>query len=118
MIDVWWPAIAMFIGTRATNAKTESANMTIKNIKRAGRGYLSHQYYRCRILSLSTTPPGWRREQPANREAITRKVGDPPYRVAGPRMWTTRPDRLGCVSRLVIVQTPDDKGCSARFLYQ
>ena len=49
-IDAWWPAIATFIRTRATNAKTEAANVTVKNIKRIGRGYRSHQNYRCRIM--------------------------------------------------------------------
>ena len=49
-IDTWWPAIATFIRTRATNAKTEAANVTIKNIKRAGRGYRSHANYQCRIM--------------------------------------------------------------------
>jgi len=49
-IDAWWPAIATFIRTRATNAKTEAANVTVKNIKRAGRGYRSHENYRCRIM--------------------------------------------------------------------
>lgn len=49
-IDTWWPAIATFIRTRATNAKTEAANVTVKNIKRIGRGYRSHDNYRCRIM--------------------------------------------------------------------
>ena len=40
-IDTWWPAIAAFIRTRATNAKTEAANVTVKNIKRTGCGYRS-----------------------------------------------------------------------------
>jgi Transposase/Integrase core domain len=49
-IDPWWPAIATLIRTRATNAKTEAANVTVKNIKRTGRGYRSHENYRCRIM--------------------------------------------------------------------
>ncbi|GAA1751259.1 hypothetical protein GCM10009810_09480 [Nostocoides vanveenii] len=49
-IDTWWPAIATFIRTRATNAKTEAANVTVKNIKRTGRGYRSRENYRCRIM--------------------------------------------------------------------
>lgn len=49
-IDAWWQAIATFILTRATNAKTEAANVTVKNIKRTGRGYRSHQNYQCRIM--------------------------------------------------------------------
>jgi transposase len=53
-IDTWWPAIATFIRTRATNTKTEAANVTIKNIKRTGRGYRSHDNYRCRIMLYNT----------------------------------------------------------------
>ena len=53
-IDTWWPAIATSIRTRATNAKTEAANVTIKNIKRTGRGYRSHDNYRCRIMLYNT----------------------------------------------------------------
>lgn len=49
-IDGWWPAIATFIRTRATNAKTEAANVTITNIKRTGRGHRSPQNYQCRIM--------------------------------------------------------------------
>lgn len=45
-----WPAIATFIRTRVTNAKTEAANVTIKNIKRTGRGYRSPEIYQCRIM--------------------------------------------------------------------
>jgi transposase len=49
-IDAWWPEIATFIDTRATNAKTEAANVTVKHIKRTGRGYRSPANYRCRIM--------------------------------------------------------------------
>lgn len=49
-IDAWWTEIETFITTRVTNAKTEAANVTIKNIKRAGRGYRSHANYKCRIM--------------------------------------------------------------------
>jgi len=38
------------IRTRVTNAKTEAANVTIKNIKRTGRGYRSPKNYQCRIM--------------------------------------------------------------------
>ncbi|MFZ1285450.1 MAG: transposase [Candidatus Phosphoribacter sp.] len=30
--------------------QAEAANVTVKNIKRTGRGYRSHQNYRCRIM--------------------------------------------------------------------
>jgi transposase len=49
-IDGWWPEIETFIETRATNAKTEAANVSIKHIKRTGRGYRSAENYRCRIM--------------------------------------------------------------------
>lgn len=49
-IDAWWPEIETFIDTRATNARTEAANVTIKNIKRTGRGYRSHANYRSMIM--------------------------------------------------------------------
>jgi transposase len=49
-IDAWWPEIETFIETRVTNAHTEAANVTIKNIKRTGRGYRSHTNYRSRIM--------------------------------------------------------------------
>ncbi len=52
-IDAWWPEIKTFILTRATNAKTEAANVTIKNIKRTGRGYRSSANYRCRIMAYN-----------------------------------------------------------------
>lgn len=49
-IDAWWPEIETFIDTRATNARTEAANVAIKNLKRTGRGYRSHHNYRSRIM--------------------------------------------------------------------
>lgn len=49
-IDAWWPQIETFIETRATNAKTETGNVTIKNIKRTGRGYRSPANYGSRIM--------------------------------------------------------------------
>jgi transposase len=44
------PEIETFITTRVTNAKIEAASVTIKNIKRSGRGYRSHTDYKCRIV--------------------------------------------------------------------
>ena len=35
-------------------AKTEATNVTIKNIRRTGRGYRSHDNYRCRIMLYNT----------------------------------------------------------------
>jgi transposase len=49
-IHRWWREIETFILTRLTNAKTEAANVTVKHIKRTGRGYRSPANYRCRIM--------------------------------------------------------------------
>ncbi|CAN5535061.1 hypothetical protein BH23ACT6_BH23ACT6_12370 [soil metagenome] len=49
-IAAWWNEIETFITARVTNARTEAANVTIKNIKRTGRGYRSHENYKCRIM--------------------------------------------------------------------
>ena len=53
-IDGWWPEIETFILTRVTNARTEAANVTVKNLKRTGRGYRSGANYRCRIIACYT----------------------------------------------------------------
>jgi transposase len=55
-IDRWWPEIETFIHTHVTNAKTEAANVTVKHIKRTGRGYRSPQNYRCRIMLYNAAP--------------------------------------------------------------
>ena len=54
-IDSWWPEIQTFITTRVTNARSEATNVTIKNIKRTGRGYHNHQNYQCRIMLYNAT---------------------------------------------------------------
>lgn len=53
-INDWWPEIETFLTTRATNARTEAANTTIKHIKRTGRGYRNHRHYQGRILLHSS----------------------------------------------------------------
>jgi transposase len=52
-ISDWWPAIEVLIVTGVTNARTEAANTTIKQIKRRGRGYRNPAHYRARILLAS-----------------------------------------------------------------
>ncbi len=52
-ICAWWPAIEVLIVTGVTNARTEAANTTIKNIKRTGRGFRNARNYRTRILLTS-----------------------------------------------------------------
>ena len=52
-ITDWWPAIEVLLVTGVTNARTEAANTTIKQIKRTGRGYRNAANYRARILLAS-----------------------------------------------------------------
>ena len=52
-IEAWWPAIEVLIEHRVTNARTEAANTSIKQIKRTGRGYRNPAHYRARILLTS-----------------------------------------------------------------
>ena len=52
-ITTWWPQIETLILTGATNAKTEAANTSIKQIKRTARGYRNPANYRARILLAS-----------------------------------------------------------------
>jgi transposase len=52
-IEAWWPQVETLITTGATNARTEAANTSIKQIKRTGRGYRNGQNYRDRILLAS-----------------------------------------------------------------
>ncbi|SHN81227.1 Transposase [Geodermatophilus obscurus] len=49
----WWPAIEVLLVTGVTNARTEAANTSIKQIKRTGRGYRNPAHYRARILLAS-----------------------------------------------------------------
>jgi transposase len=46
----WWNEIETLLVTGVTNARTEAANTTIKNIKRTGRGFRNPDNYRSRIL--------------------------------------------------------------------
>jgi transposase len=52
-IEAWWPAIEVLIEHRVSNARTEAANTSIKQIKRTGRGYRNPAHYRARILLTS-----------------------------------------------------------------
>ena len=52
-ICAWWTEIEVLIITGATNARTEAANTSIKNIKRTGRGFRNSDNYRTRILLSS-----------------------------------------------------------------
>ncbi|KGH44871.1 transposase [Modestobacter caceresii] len=52
-ITAWWDAIEVLLVTGVTNARTEAANTSIKQIKRTGRGYRNPANYRARILLAS-----------------------------------------------------------------
>ena len=52
-LDRWWDPIEVFITTRVTNAKSEAANLTCKNLKRTGRGYRNQGNYHARIMLYS-----------------------------------------------------------------
>jgi hypothetical protein len=64
-VAAWWPEIDTLVRTRVTNAKTEAANLTIKNTKRTGRGFRNPST--TDAASGSSAPPGRRREHPLNR---------------------------------------------------
>ena len=49
-LDRWWDPIEVFIETRVTNARSEAANLTCKNLKRTGRGYRNQGNYHARIM--------------------------------------------------------------------
>jgi transposase len=59
-VNDWWDEIETFIETRVTNARTEAANTSIKQIKRTGRGYRNHHHYQARILLASAHRHGRR----------------------------------------------------------
>jgi hypothetical protein len=72
-INAWWEEIETFIETRITNAKTEAANTSVKQIKRTGRGYRNHEHYQARILLASAHRHG--RRSPLNQQATTFNCG-------------------------------------------
>lgn len=49
----WKKELETYCLTRLTNARSEAANLTAKNFKRMGRGYINHENYRLRILLFS-----------------------------------------------------------------
>lgn len=55
-IDTWQEEVLAFFDTRASNAPTESANVKIKSIRRAARGFTNCGNYRARILLHAGQP--------------------------------------------------------------
>ncbi len=49
-IDTWQDEVLAFFDTRASNAATESANVRIKDVRRAARGFRNADNYRARIM--------------------------------------------------------------------
>ena len=49
-LNAWWTEIEIFLITGVTNARTEAANTSIKQLKRTGRGYRNAEPYKARIL--------------------------------------------------------------------
>ena len=72
-INDWWEEIEVFIDTRVTNAKTEAANTSVKQIKRTGRGYRNHDHYQARILIASADRHG--RRSPLTQQATPANCG-------------------------------------------
>lgn len=48
-ITAWWEEIEVLAVTGVTNARTEAANTSIKQIERTGRGYRNPANYRTRV---------------------------------------------------------------------
>lgn len=48
-LEKWWPAVAAFIATRITNARTEGYNRLVKQVKRAACGFRNLDNSRRRI---------------------------------------------------------------------
>jgi len=64
-IDTWWNEIEVLVVTGVTNARTEAANTTIKQLKRTGRGYRTPAT--TGLVSCSAVPPDARHEHHSQR---------------------------------------------------
>ncbi|QOD02197.1 transposase [Pseudarthrobacter sp. BIM B-2242] len=49
-LKMWRRELLTFCRTRVTNARSEAANLSAKNLKRAARGYRNHDHYRLRLV--------------------------------------------------------------------
>jgi transposase len=57
-IETWWPAIAVALAERVTNARTEGFNRIIKQVKRVGCGFRNIDNYQRRIMAhIAVTRP-------------------------------------------------------------
>ena len=57
-LKVWRRPLLTFCRTRVSNTRSETTNLTAKNIKRISRGYTDHAHYRTRIL-IYGGPESW-----------------------------------------------------------
>lgn len=55
-IDTWQAEVLAFFDTRASNAATESANVKIKDVRRAARGFRNADNYAARIILHAGQP--------------------------------------------------------------
>jgi len=55
-IDTWQEQVLAFFDTRASNGPSESANVKIKNVRRAARGFRNADNYRARIMLHAGQP--------------------------------------------------------------
>ena len=77
-ITAWWEAIEVLIVTGVTNARTEAANTSIKQIKRTGAPVVATATPpTTALVSCSPAPPGRQREHPSQRDRSPGTVKSP-----------------------------------------
>jgi hypothetical protein len=54
-IETWWPAVAVFLATGITNARTEGTNRLVKQVKRVVRELRDLVRHRAKLVSLRTS---------------------------------------------------------------
>jgi transposase len=55
-LDTWQEEVLAFFDTRASNGPSEAANVKIKDVRRAARGFRNTDNYRARILLHAGQP--------------------------------------------------------------
>lgn len=86
-VDRWWAVIATSIRTRATNAKTEAAIVTIKRIQAAVAD--TARTGTTSAALCSSTQPGWR-DQPGQPRGLHADSRGPPFEVPATMIPTLR----------------------------
>jgi len=85
-INAWWTEIEVFLITGVTNARTEAANTSIKQLKRTGGGTATPNT--TKPVSSCAVPPNVRHEHQAQRPTSRRTVNSHHRRMA--RTVTTK----------------------------